>query len=148
MWNLPPKHFITIFTDGSCSRGKGGWAASLYYLDGTLYLSGNEDNTTNNRMELTAVVKALESLPVACTVQLYSDSQYVIHGIRHGIDRWLLTDWQTTSGKEVINRDLWEKLAVLKSIHVILPTWVKGHNGDPGNEAVDSLAQYVRSLPV
>lgn len=148
MWILPPEHNVSIFTDGSCSRNKGGWAASIFYANDTIYISGNENNTTNNRMELFAAVRALESLPVACTVHLYSDSQYVVRGIKLGLQKWMRSDWRTSIGTEVINRDLWERMAYLTLMHLVIPHWVKGHSNHPKNEAVDSLAQYIRSCPI
>lgn len=148
MWKKIPKYTITIYSDGACSKGKGGWAASLQFRDTTTYISGNEDDTTNNRMELLAVVKALELLQDACVVKLYSDSKYVVDGINSNMSKWVERDWHTSIGTEVSNRDLWERIFDLSLKHLIFPHWVKGHNGIVGNEIVDSLATYMRTCPL
>lgn len=148
MWKKIPKYAIVVYTDGACSKGKGGWAASLQFSDTTMYISGNENDTTNNRMELLAVVRALELLTEDCVVKLFSDSKYVVEGIRVHMDKWVFRNWKTSAGAEVSNRDLWERIFDLSNRHLIFPHWVKGHNGNPGNEIVDSLATYIRKCPV
>lgn len=148
MWKKIPKYTITIYTDGACSKGKGGWAASLQFRDTTVYITGNENDTTNNRMELLAVVKALESLTDDCVVKLFSDSKYVVDGINSHMGKWALRNWKTSVGAEVSNRDLWERIFELSTKHLIFPHWVKGHDGNTGNEIVDGLATYIRKCPV
>lgn len=139
---------VVIYTDGACSNGHGGWAACLTWHSEVLNLAGNEDNTTNNRMELMAVIRALECLTTSCEVDLYSDSQYVLNGIMSWAKMWRRTGWKTRKGDPVINKDLWERILELIAKHKIHTHWVKGHNGDPNNEAVDSLAQLMRQVPV
>lgn len=148
MWKNVPKYAITIYTDGACSKGNGGWAASLQFKDTTTYIYGNESDTTNNRMELMAVIKALELLQDECTVKLYSDSQYVVNGIRYHMSKWVLHRWKLDNGLEVSNSDLWRRIYQLSTKHLIFAYWVKGHAGNIGNEKVDSLATYIRTQPV
>ena len=135
---------VNIYTDGACSNGRGGWAASLYHGLESLHLTGNEANTTNNRMEMLAVIKALEVLTTGCEIDLYSDSQYVLEGVMARAAIWKRTGWKTKKGDKVKNQDLWEKILELKAPHRIRTHWVKGHNGDINNETVDSLAQLMR----
>lgn len=133
---------ISIYTDGSCtSSGVGGWAASLYFADGTIHLYGNEMNTTNNRMEMTAVIKALEYLQFPCIVHLYADSQYVLNGIDSYIKVWEQNAWVTCKKTPVQNKDLWEQIQYQMTRHTIHCHWVRGHAGIPQNEIVDGLAQ-------
>ena len=139
---------VIIYTDGACSNLNGGWAASLYCGYESLNLFGNESNTTNNRMELFAVIRALEVLTTSCEIQLFSDSQYVLNGMTSWARLWQKNNWKNKQGISVQNRDLWERLLKAMEPHVIKPTWVRGHNGNPLNEAVDSLAQRARTLPV
>ena len=140
------KYEIVVYTDGACSKGHGGWAASLYFADGTIYLYGNEENTTNNRMELLAAIKALEYLNVACTVYLYSDSQYVVRGINSHLHIWQENAWTTKANTPVQNQDLWQLLWKQMQKHTVIARWVKGHNNNPNNEKVDGLAQYSRTI--
>lgn len=135
---------VTIYTDGACSKGYGGWAARLIYYTDSLYLTGHEYNTTNNRMEMMAVIKSLEVLTTSCTVHLYSDSQYVLNGLTTWVNIWRKKKWCNADGAPIKNRDLWEQLYEVKNKHVIKPNWVKGHSGDAFNESVDSLAQLMR----
>lgn len=136
------KPVVVIYTDGSCVKGtNGGWAAALFHNHNDLQLHGNAANTTNNRMELTAVIEALKILTTSCDVHLHSDSKYVINGVSSWIYNWQRNGWKTKEG-EVSNKDLWEELLPLVKYHKIHPHWVKGHNGDPGNELVDKLARY------
>lgn len=135
---------IEIFTDGACSGnpGIGGWGALLRYKDIEKELSGGEKNTTNNRMELTAVIEALKALKTTCNITLYTDSKYVMCGITEWMENWKRNGWRTTNKKsDVKNVDLWQQLDELIKKHEIRWVWVKGHNGHPENERVDTLAR-------
>lgn len=103
-------------------------------------MSGSADNTTNNRMELLAVIRGLEALKEYCDITIYSDSKYVVNGINEWLDGWIARNWKTAGKKPVKNRDLWEQLVSLRTGHSITLKWVKGHNGDPLNEEADLLA--------
>lgn len=133
---------VTIHTDGACrgNPGLGGWGASLEYGDNQRHLYGGELNTTNNRMELTAVIKALEALKFNCQIELYTDSKYVLQGITEWLANWKKRNWRTANKKPVKNVDLWQELDALVSEHDINWHWVKGHSGHPGNELADLLA--------
>lgn len=133
---------INIYTDGACrgNPGPGGWGALLQYGDKQKKLYGGEANTTNNRMELMAVIKALESLTRPCEIKVISDSKYVLQGITEWIINWKKRGWKTASKKPVLNVDLWQQLDSLVGEHQIDWQWVKGHSGDPGNEMADQLA--------
>lgn len=136
---------VIIYTDGSCDKyGNGGWAASIYWNGKGFHISGGEEVTTNNRMELSAVIEALDHLEPKCLVLLYSDSRYVVDGMNKYISKWKKRNWRTADGKPVSNRDLWEKLTVLLKKHNVVAEWVKGHSGNPGNEIVDKLASHAR----
>lgn len=135
---------IEIFTDGACSGnpGIGGWAALLRYKDIEKELSGGEVETTNNRMELTAVIEALKALKTVCNITLYTDSKYVMCGITEWMPNWKRNNWKTANKKgNVKNVDLWLQLDELIRQHEIRWVWVKGHNGHPENERVDTLAR-------
>lgn len=135
---------IEIFTDGACSGnpGAGGWGAILRYRDTEKELSGAAPETTNNRMELTAVIEALSALKKECNITLYTDSRYVMDGITKWLPNWKNNNWKTANKKsEVKNIDLWQKLDSLIKGHEIRWVWVKGHNGHPENERVDKLAR-------
>ncbi len=134
---------VEIHTDGSClgNPGPGGWAALLRYKGRERELAGGEAHTTNNRMELTAAIMALESLAEPCRIVLHTDSQYVRQGITQWLPGWVRKQWRTASGEPVKNRELWERLAAAIARHEIDWRWVKGHNGDPDNERVDVLAR-------
>lgn len=135
---------IEIFTDGACSGnpGIGGWGALLRYKDIEKELSGGEQNTTNNRMELTAVIEALKALKTVCNITLYTDSKYVMCGITEWLENWKKNSWKTANKKsDVKNVDLWQQLDELIKKHEIRWVWVKGHNGHPENERVDALAR-------
>ncbi len=135
---------VEIFTDGACSGnpGPGGWGAILRWKDTEKELSGGAVETTNNRMELTAVIEALKILKVSCVVSLYTDSKYVMDGVTQWLPNWKKNNWRTTNKKsEVKNVDLWQQLDELLPKHEILWNWVKGHNGHPENERVDKLAR-------
>jgi len=133
---------VEIFTDGACrgNPGPGGWGAMLRY-DGTVRdLSGSEAHTTNNRMELTAAIQALESLKRPCDVQLTTDSEYVKRGITEWLQDWKRRGWKTAAKKPVKNADLWQRLDAAAGRHRIQWLWVRGHSGHPENERADELA--------
>lgn len=133
---------IIIYTDGACrgNPGPGGWGAVLSYNGNTKELYGGERETTNNRMELLAVINALEALNRPSSVQVNSDSKYVLQGITEWMDNWKKRGWKTASKSPVKNEDLWRRLDVAKSSHRIEWKWVKGHSGDHGNDRADKLA--------
>lgn len=136
---------VIIYTDGSANNVyDGGWAASIYWQDQALHLTGNELNTTNNRMELLAVIEALSALIVPCNVELYSDSKYVLTGIEGYVYTWEKNGWRSSSGTPVANVDLWQRLLPLLKIHNLSCFWVHGHQGNVRNEIVDSLAVTTR----
>ena len=135
---------VTIYTDGACSGnpGPGVWGAILSFNGVEKELSGGEAQTTNNRMELTAVIEALRALKRPCDVALYLDSEYVRKGITEWIHGWKAKGWKTAAKQPVKNAELWQELDHLVSTagHRIAWHWVKGHAGDPGNEKADELA--------
>lgn len=139
---VPPPSDVVIYTDGACrgNPGPGGWGALLRAGSHERELSGGEKLTTNNRMELTAVIKALEVLTRPCGVTLYTDSEYVRNGITTWIHNWKRRGWRTADGKPVKNVDLWRRLDELAAGHQVQWRWVKGHSGDPDNERADALA--------
>ena len=133
---------VVIYTDGACSGnpGPGGWGAVLSWQSTEKELHGGDPETTNNRMELTAAIQALEALRRPARVQLHTDSTYVLNGITKWITGWQRNGWQTSAKKPVKNADLWQRLAAAMSPHEVTWTWVKGHAGEPGNERADELA--------
>ena len=133
---------IRIYTDGACSGnpGKGGWGALIQENDNEKKLSGSELNTTNNRMELTAVIRALEHYDEAKEIEVFTDSKYVMQGITEWIKNWKTNHWKTSQKKDVKNKDLWVLLDSVSAKHDIKWSWVKGHAGDYGNEIADKLA--------
>ena len=134
---------VTIYTDGACSGnpGPGGWGAILEYMGHEKELSGGERNTTNNRMELTAVIRALQALKEPCTVELYSDSKYVIDALQKGwAASWRKKGWIKSDKKPALNPDLWETLLNLVQTHDVHYHWVKGHASNPKNNRCDELA--------
>ena len=133
---------VEIFTDGACrgNPGPGGWGVLLRYGDREKRLHGGEQNTTNNRMELTAAIAGLQALKETCDVDLTTDSQYVRQGINEWIHNWKQKNWKTASKKPVKNIDLWKQLDSLVEKHSITWHWVKGHSGHPENEIADQLA--------
>ena len=133
---------IEIYTDGACrgNPGPGGWAALLQKGEHEKQISGAEALTTNNRMELTAVIRALETLKQPVAARLYTDSQYVRRGITEWLVAWKARGWRTADRKPVKNQDLWEQLEAVSARHRIEWRWVPGHAGVPGNERVDRLA--------
>ena len=133
---------IRIYTDGACSGnpGKGGWGALIQENDNEKKLSGSELNTTNNRMELTAVIKALEHYDEAREIEVFTDSKYVMQGMTEWIKNWKNNHWKTSQKKDVKNKDLWVLLDTVSAKHDVKWSWVKGHAGDYGNEIADKLA--------
>lgn len=133
---------VEIFTDGACkgNPGIGGWGALLQYDGRTRELSGGERLTTNNRMELLAVIRALEALTRPCEIHLHTDSQYVQKGISEWIHSWKKRNWHTAARKPVKNDDLWKQLDQLAQQHQVKWFWVRGHSGHDGNEQADMLA--------
>ena len=140
---------VDIYTDGACSPnpGRGGWGALLISrkYSKRLEISGSESETTNNRMELTAAIEALKALKQPCEVALYTDSKYLRNAFEENwLEGWQKKNWKTSSGKKVLNRDLWEKLFKLNGLHDIKWHWVRGHEGHPENERADKLAVEAR----
>lgn len=134
--------YVDIYTDGACKHnpGPGGWAAILIFGSIEKELCGGEPETTNNRMELTAVINALSALKEPCTVTIYSDSQYFVNNVKlKRVHQWKANGWRNTSGA-VVNVDLWEQLLSLLEIHAVTPVWVKGHNNNHYNERCDRIA--------
>ena len=134
---------VTLYTDGACSGnpGPGGWGAILEFMGTEKELSGGEKSTTNNRMELTAVIEGLSALKEPCIVELYSDSKYVIDGLSKGwAASWQKNGWKKSDKKPALNPDLWEKLLELTRIHSLRYHWVKGHAENPKNNRCDALA--------
>ncbi len=138
----PPAARVVIYTDGSCkgNPGPGGWGAWLRSGTHERDLFGGEALTTNNRMELTAVIEALTALKQPCQVDLFTDSTYVRQGITQWIHNWKKRGWQTSDRKPVKNDDLWRRLDEATQRHQVEWHWVRGHAGDPGNERADALA--------
>ncbi len=142
-----PEHYI-VCADGACKAngkqggGRGGWGAVITLKDGTAVteVSGGERATTNNKMELTAVIEALSRLPRDSRVEVYTDSQYVVKGMREWLTGWKKRNWTKADGTAVLNADLWQKLDSLASMLNVSWHWVKGHAGHPGNERADTLA--------
>ena len=134
---------VEIFTDGSClgNPGAGGWGAILRYKGKEKEISGGDKSTTNNRMELTAVIEALSMLKERCEVTLYSDSQYVCNGLSKGwAKKWKANGWRKADKTPALNVELWEKLLDLYEKHDVHIVWIRGHSGHPENERCDRLA--------
>lgn len=133
---------VTLYTDGACkgNPGPGGWGVVLFYGDHEKHLWGGEDDTTNNRMELRAAIEGLAALTRQCTVDLYTDSQYVRNGINQWMANWKRNGWKTSARKPVKNAELWQRLDDLVQRHRIHWHWVRGHSGNDGNEQADALA--------
>lgn len=144
------KKTVEIFTDGACSGnpGPGGWGAILRYKGHELELSGGEKDTTNNRMELTALIKSLEKLNEPCKVILTTDSKYAADGLTKGWAKsWQKNGWKKADKKPALNSDLWERLLELCDIHEVKIVWVKGHAGHRENERCDALATgYIKKI--
>ena len=140
---------VIIYTDGGASPnpGLGGWAAVLYSPshDATREIYGSEPDTTNNRMELTAAIKALEALKKPCEVDLHTDSSYLQNAfVKRWLSNWKRKNWKTSTGSDVLNRDLWERLLELTKIHKVHWHWVKGHADDEKNNRCDELVRLAR----
>lgn len=134
---------ITIYTDGACSGnpGVGGWGAILIYKDNKKELYGGNLHTTNNKMELTAVIEALKSLKKECEIDLYTDSKYVKDGITEWLYNWKKNNWKNSQKKDVLNKELWQELDSLQENHKINWYWVKGHADNELNNRADELAR-------
>ena len=133
---------VEVFTDGACkgNPGPGGWGALLRMGTAEKELSGGEPETTNNRMEMTAVIRALAALNQPCAVTLCTDSKYVIDGITKWVFGWQKKGWVNSKKEPVANEDLWREMLIVIKPHTIDWQWVRGHNGNPGNERADELA--------
>jgi ribonuclease HI len=133
---------VQIFTDGACrgNPGPGGWGAVMRYKDHEKTLHGGEAHTTNNRMELTAVIRALETLTRPCDVHITTDSKYVMDGVMQWMPNWKKRGWKTVDKKPVKNVDLWQQLDSALQRHQVQWQWVRGHTGHPENELADALA--------
>lgn len=136
------KNNVVIYTDGACkgNPGEGGWGAVIEFEESTKKLYGYENNTTNNRMEITAAINAIKSLKIKSNVVIHTDSKYLMNGINDWINNWKNNNWKTSTKKDVKNVDLWKAIDDLSSEHSIKWNWVKGHSGNPGNEMADDLA--------
>jgi ribonuclease HI len=134
---------VEIFTDGACSGnpGPGGWGAVLRFGDAEKEVSGGEAETTNNRMEMTAAIRALETLTRPCRVDLYTDSRYLKDGIEQWLAGWKKRGWMTADKKPVKNMDLWVALENELARHTVTLHWIRGHDGHPENERADALAR-------
>ena len=139
---------IKIYTDGSClsNPGNGGWAAIININGEIKKISGNEKNTTNNRMELLAPINALKKMNANSEIIIYTDSQYVKLGITEWINKWVINNWQTSKKEDVKNKDLWVELYNLDKSLNVKWYWVKAHAGDPMNEEVDLMAKKAANL--
>jgi len=137
-----PKH-VDIYTDGACSGnpGPGGWGSVLLWGDHRKELSGGESETTNNRMEMMAVIKSLDVLKKPCDIKLFTDSVYVMKGVTEWMPQWKKRNWRTASRQPVKNVDLWQKLEASLHTHKVHWIWVRGHSGVPENERADELAR-------
>ena len=147
-----PLPHVELYTDGACSGnpGPGGWAFLLKHPDTgrTMERSGGERHTTNNRMELRAVIEGLTALKQPSAVDIYSDSQYVLKGLNEWLDGWIARGWKNASKKPVKNRELWEQLDTLRGTHRLRFHWVRGHSDHPENERCDQLAVEARERVV
>jgi ribonuclease HI len=141
--STPELEWVELYTDGACqgNPGPGGWGALLRFKGQERECNGGEADTTNNRMELMAVIEGLKCLKRACCVKVYTDSRYVQQGISEWIKGWQAKGWKTAGGKAVKNQDLWEQLLEASKPHQVEWHWVKGHAGHPENERVDVLAR-------
>ena len=139
---------IKIYTDGSCLKnpGNGGWAAIININGEIKKISGNEKNTTNNRMELMATINALKEMSTRDLIEIFTDSKYVKNGITEWVNTWILNNWKTSKKEDVKNKDLWIELYKLNQSLNIKWNWVKAHAGDPLNEEVDMLAKKAADL--
>jgi ribonuclease HI len=146
-----PIKSIQIFSDGACSGnpGPGGWGAILRYKNNEKEISGGQRNTTNNQMELMAVISALETLKEPCQVEIFTDSQYIANAFNKGwLAAWQKNGWRTSGKKPVKNKELWERLVVQAEKHELQWSWIRGHSGHPENERCDQLAVAAREKVV
>jgi len=136
-------HIVEIYTDGACTGnpGPGGWGAILKFADSHKEISGYEQATTNNRMELMAAIQALEALSAGTAVKLHTDSRYLRDGITLWVHKWKISGWTTADRKPVKNQDLWQRLLNITEKHQVQWEWVKAHNGHADNERADFLAR-------
>ena len=141
------KNNIVIYTDGACkgNPGEGGWGAVIENKKSVNKLYGYEENTTNNRMEIVAAIKALKTFSEKSDIIIYTDSKYLMNGINDWINNWKKNNWKTSNKKDVKNVDLWKIIDELNLKHNIEWNWVKGHSGNPGNEMADGLANLAIS---
>ena len=141
-----PRPHVAIWTDGGCkpNPGPGGWGAVLRFGDHERDLSGAEAATTNNRMELTAALSALETLKRPCQVVVHTDSEYLRNGVTRWHQGWVRRNWRNAAGDPVANMDLWRRLLAVAAGHAVEWRWVRGHSGDPMNERADRLATEAR----
>lgn len=139
---------VVIYTDGACSGnpGPGGWGVLLRYNGHEKEMCGGEKDTTNNRMEMMAVIKALEAVTMRCHVDLFTDSKYVMDGVNEWMEGWKARGWKTAAKKPVKNQDLWMEIDEVVKSHDVTLHWVKGHSGHPDNEKADELAR--RGIPM
>jgi ribonuclease HI len=137
------KNIVEIFTDGACSGnpGPGGYGAILKYGAETKEISGSQRETTNNRMEMMAIIKALELLKRPCKIKVSTDSNYLVKGMTEWVPGWVEKNWLNSRKKPVSNKDLWERLLKLSRLHQIEWKWIRGHHGHPENERCDQLAK-------
>lgn len=140
---MDSKQLVEIYTDGACSGnpGPGGWGSLLLFNGNRREMSGGERDTTNNRMEMLAVIHALEALKRRCRVIIHTDSVYVMKGMTEWLPQWKRRGWRTAGRKPVKNVELWQRLEQAVAAHDVEWRWVKGHSGDPGNERADELAR-------
>jgi ribonuclease HI len=141
--SMTKNNTVVIYTDGACSGnpGPGGWGSVLLYNGHRREMSGGEAGTTNNRMEMMAVIQALESLKRPCSVMIYTDSVYVMKGMMEWLEQWKKRGWKTAAKKPVKNVELWQRLEQAIGRHEVKWQWVKGHSGVPENERADELAR-------
>jgi ribonuclease HI len=134
---------LKIFADGSClgNPGPGGYCAIITDLEKKAVVKGGEKQTTNNRMELMAVIAPLEKIKNSYEIEIYTDSKYVVDGINSWLEKWKKNGWKTSNKKEVLNKDLWQRLDQLLQKHKVKAIWIKGHNGHPENEYCDKVAK-------
>lgn len=140
---MSESNIVEVYTDGACSGnpGPGGWGAVLRYKGHEKELSGGEEVTTNNRMEMIAAISALEELKRPCTVHLHTDSRYLQQGVSQWLEGWKRNGWKSSGKKAVKNQDLWERIDSLLQNHKVEFFWIKGHAGHPENERADKLAR-------
>ncbi len=148
MTNQQQKKIVHLYSDGAClgNPGPGGWSVVLSWDGQMKELSGGQADTTNNQMELTAVIKGLEALKRPVRLHIVTDSKYVMQGITQWMAGWKRNGWRTAAKKPVANRELWEKLDSLLNVHTVTWDWVKGHSGHPQNEMCDRLASEQAAL--